>query len=77
MLGFFNFIRLVTMRNAILVLMTALAAGCGQKGPLYLRDKPPPGAKPQQEEPYRPKPYPKDATRDAAPAEPGSDASNR
>jgi hypothetical protein len=42
-----------------------------------LRDKPPPGAKPQQEEPYRPKPYPKDATRDAAPAEPGSDASNR
>ncbi len=65
------------MRNAILILLAALAAGCGQKGPLYLRDKPPPGTKPQQEEPYRPKPYPKDATRDAAPADAGTDAGNR
>lgn len=42
-----------------------LAAGCGQKGPLYLRDKPPPGLKPQKSETYRPAPYPADAEDDA------------
>ncbi|HET9735905.1 MAG TPA: lipoprotein [Burkholderiales bacterium] len=41
-----------------------LAAGCGQKGPLYLRDKPPPGVKPQKSEIYRPAPYPADAEDD-------------
>ena len=35
-----------------------LAAGCGQKGPLYLRDKPPPGVKPPKPKPYEPVPYP-------------------
>ena len=35
-----------------------LAAGCGQKGPLYLRDKPPPGVKPAKPKPYEPVPYP-------------------
>ena len=35
-----------------------LAAGCGQKGPLYLRDKPPPGVKAHKPETYRPAPYP-------------------
>jgi predicted small lipoprotein YifL len=44
----------------ILVVLT-LAAGCGQKGPLYLRDKPPPGVKTQKSETYRPAPYPADA----------------
>lgn len=33
-------------------------AGCGQRGPLYLRDSPPPGVKPAKPEPYRPAPYP-------------------
>ena len=36
----------------------ALTAGCGQKGPLYLRDKPPPGVKPAKPKPYEPVPYP-------------------
>ena len=38
-----------------------LAAGCGQKGDLYLRDKPPPGVKPLKPEVYTPLPYPKEA----------------
>jgi predicted small lipoprotein YifL len=36
----------------------AVLAGCGQRGPLYLRDSPPPGVKPAKPEPYRPVPYP-------------------
>jgi predicted small lipoprotein YifL len=39
----------------------ALAAGCGQKGPLYLRDNPPPGVKPPKTDTYKPVPYPKEA----------------
>lgn len=58
------------MRAALLLLLLAfLAAGCGQKGPLYLREKPPAGMKPPKPEPYVPLPYPKEAAR-----EPGSDA---
>ena len=38
-----------------------LAAGCGQKGQLYLRDKPPPGVKPPKPEAYKPVPYPAEA----------------
>lgn len=34
------------------------AAGCGQKGPLYLRDSPPPGVKPLKPKPAEPVPYP-------------------
>jgi predicted small lipoprotein YifL len=41
-------------------LAIALAAGCGQKGPLYLRDNPPPGVKPPKPEPYKPVPYPQE-----------------
>jgi predicted small lipoprotein YifL len=41
-----------------LVLALALAAGCGKKGPLYLRDSPPPGIKPAKPKPYEPVPYP-------------------
>ena len=40
------------------VAMLALAAGCGQKGPLYLRDKPPPGMKVPKPPPVKPVPYP-------------------
>jgi predicted small lipoprotein YifL len=36
----------------------ALVAGCGKKGPLYLRDSPPPGIKPAKPKPYTPVPYP-------------------
>jgi predicted small lipoprotein YifL len=46
----------------LLPLCVAIAAtGCGQKGPLYLRDNPPPGIKPAKPEPVKPVPYP-DAT---------------
>ncbi len=40
--------------------LALLAAACGQKGPLYLRDKPPPGVKPEKTESYKPVPYPPD-----------------
>jgi predicted small lipoprotein YifL len=54
------------MRCAALFLVLLLVAGCGTKGPLYFRDAPPPGVKPPRtEEPYKPVPYPADATRDA------------
>ncbi len=53
------------MRFALVLLAALLAAGCGQKGPLYLRDTPPPGVKPPRPEPYKPVPYPKE--------EPGED----
>ena len=47
------------MRFLILVAVLALAAaGCGKKGPLYLRDSPPPGIKPAKPKPYTPVPYP-------------------
>jgi predicted small lipoprotein YifL len=53
------------MRLAILALsLLVLAAGCGQKGALYLRDNPPPGVKPPKPEAYKPLPYPKDAGED-------------
>lgn len=45
----------------VIVLVCLLAAGCGQKGPLYFRDSPPAGVKPPKPEPYTPVPYPKDA----------------
>ena len=46
------------MRFAFLLVAALLAAGCGQKGPLYYRDSPPPGVKPPRPEPYKPVPYP-------------------
>jgi len=56
------------MRFLLLAWVFALlASGCGQKGPLYLRDNPPPGIKPPKVETYKPVPYPKeDAERDSA-----------
>jgi predicted small lipoprotein YifL len=44
----------------VLVVTALLAAGCGQRGPLYLRESPPPGIKPEKPAPYQPVPYPKD-----------------
>jgi len=43
-----------------LALTVLLAAGCGQRGPLYLRESPPPGVKPEKPAPYRAVPYPED-----------------
>ena len=45
---------------AVIIAVLVLAAGCGQKGPLYLRDKPPPGVKPKKSDTYKPEPYPAD-----------------
>lgn len=39
--------------------LAILAAGCGQRGPLYLRDNPPPGVIPPKPKPYEPVPYPR------------------
>jgi predicted small lipoprotein YifL len=44
---------------AALLALVALAAGCGHKGPLFLRDSPPPGVKPPKPKPYEPVPYPR------------------
>ncbi|MDH4172950.1 MAG: lipoprotein [Betaproteobacteria bacterium] len=52
------------MRSLVLVAAAVLlAAACGQRGPLYLRDKPPPSINPPKAEPYQPVPYPADAER--------------
>jgi predicted small lipoprotein YifL len=59
------------MRSATFVLsLLLLVTGCGQKGPLYLRDNPPPGVKAPKPETYKPQPYPKDAAEDDKPGEP-------
>jgi predicted small lipoprotein YifL len=48
------------MRPVFLLLSLLLGVGaCGQKGPLYFRDNPPPGVKPPKTDPYKPVPYPK------------------
>jgi predicted small lipoprotein YifL len=50
-------------RFALLAVVLLSAAACGQKGPLYLRDNPPPGVKPPKPEPFKPVPYPPDTER--------------
>jgi predicted small lipoprotein YifL len=50
----------------LVVLVSLLCAGCGQKGPLYLSNKPPASVKPPKPEPYEPLPYPKDGGEDEA-----------
>jgi predicted small lipoprotein YifL len=40
-------------------------AGCGQRGPLYLRDSPPPGIRPAKPAPGPVLPYPKRGEDDA------------
>lgn len=49
---------------ACLAAAVLLAAGCGQRGALYLRDQPPPGVKPPRAETYQPEPYPADTERE-------------
>ena len=57
------------LRAALLVVLgLLLCAGCGQKGPLYLRDSPPPGVKLEKPAPVKPTPYP---ARPDEPSEPG------
>jgi len=46
------------MRLLALVAAFALLAGCGNRGPLYLRDNPPPGVKTEKRDTYKPVPYP-------------------
>lgn len=48
---------------ALIAVAVLLAAACGQRGPLYLRDRPPPGVTAPKAEPYQPVPYPADAER--------------
>jgi predicted small lipoprotein YifL len=43
---------------ALIASALLLAAGCGQRGPLYLRDNPPAGVKAHKPETYEPVPYP-------------------
>jgi predicted small lipoprotein YifL len=44
--------------TAFLALGVLILSGCGQKGPLYLRDNPPPGVKTEKRDTYKPVPYP-------------------
>lgn len=51
----------------VVAIFLALAVGCGQKGSLYLRDNPPPGARPAKTEPYKPVPYPSEPRDESEP----------
>ena len=43
---------------ALWVALARAAGGCGLRGPLYLRDQPPPGIKPMKPPAAKPVPYP-------------------
>ncbi len=43
------------------LLLSTLAAGCGQRGDLYLRESPPAGLKAEKPAAYKPVPYPKES----------------
>lgn len=49
---------------ALTVLAAFVAAACGQRGPLYLRDQPPPGVTVRKTDTYDPVPYPPDTERE-------------
>jgi predicted small lipoprotein YifL len=49
-----DFVRFVLFGIALALAATA----CGQKGPLYLRESPPPGVKPAKPPAPKPVPYP-------------------
>lgn len=53
-----------------LLLLAMLAAGCGQRGDLYLRESQPAGLKPEKPAAYKPAPYPKEAAEDKGAGEP-------
>ena len=53
------------MRFLLVLVATVFGtAACGQKGPLYFRDAPPPGIKLPKAETYKPVPYPKSSPPD-------------
>ena len=47
-------------RRSLLAILVLGLAGCGRRGPLYLRENPPPGVKPPKPKPYEPVPYPRE-----------------
>ena len=49
---------------ALTVLAALISVACGQRGPLYLRDHPPPGVTVRKADPYEPVPYPPDVERE-------------
>ena len=51
-------------RHFLLAILVLGLAGCGKKGPLYLRESPPPGVKPPKPKPYEPVPYPRELRED-------------
>jgi predicted small lipoprotein YifL len=55
-----RFFRQPAVFPVLLALGAATLCGCGQKGPLYLRDAPPAGLNPERPAPYKPVPYPPD-----------------
>ena len=59
------------MRFFLLAAVLVLVCGCGQKGPLYLRENPPPGVKPPKSDTYKPVPYPKGTAAETPEAERG------
>ena len=46
------------LRISVLLVALVLLSACGQRGPLYFRDSPPPGVKPEKPAPVKPMPYP-------------------
>jgi len=50
--------RILGLGAVAALLASVFAAGCGQKGPLYLRDSPPPGVKAAKPPASKPVPYP-------------------
>ena len=53
----------------LLGIAVLLSAGCGQKGPLYLSDNPPPGSQPSATKAYKPVPYPQRKPDDETPGQ--------
>lgn len=55
--------------NQILALLVALVllSACGQRGPLYFRDSPPPGVRPEKPAPVKPTPYPAESAEPTQP----------
>jgi predicted small lipoprotein YifL len=50
--------RFFLLLGVMAALCVGITAGCGQKGPLYMSDNPPPGSQPSATKAYKPVPYP-------------------
>ena len=50
--------RLLALGTVAALLTSLLASGCGQKGPLYLSEDPPPGVRAAKPAAPKPVPYP-------------------